>query len=66
MAFELLKQPETYDLFGLMTFAFITILSIWSLKARKPLPKWAGIILLIIGILGIIVDGFIVYTKFLS
>ena len=61
-----LTKPETYDIFGLLTFAFITALSIWSLKTKMPLPLWANIILLIIGILGLIVDGFIVFKKFLS
>ena len=61
-----LKKPETYDIFGLFTFAFITALSIWSLKTALPLPLWANIILLVIGIIGLIIDGLIVFKKFIS
>ena len=59
------EQPEFYDIFGLLIFAFVTVISIWSLKTGKGLPRWALIALLIIGILGLIVDGTIVIKTFL-
>ena len=66
MKLTFLQKPETYDILGLITFTFITILSIWSLKTKMPMPLWANITLLVIGILGLIIDGSIVYKKFLS
>jgi hypothetical protein len=53
-------NPEFFDIFGLISFTFIIWFSIKMLCKKKP-EKWAIIILLIIGILGLIVDGFIVY-----
>jgi RsiW-degrading membrane proteinase PrsW (M82 family) len=67
MVIELLPQdPEFYDLFGLVVFTFILAISIYSLKTAKPIPKWALIILIIIGIAGLIVDGAIVYSRYLT
>ncbi|MEK6904409.1 MAG: hypothetical protein AABW87_02330, partial [Nanoarchaeota archaeon] len=59
------EQPEFYDIFGLLVFFFITVISIWALKMKKPLPRWGLILLLIIGVLGLIVDGSIVYRTFI-
>jgi len=57
-------RPEFFDIFGIGVFSFITILTIWALRTKKPAPKWALVILLIIGICGLIVDGFIVYLTY--
>ena len=65
MAGELLTRPEFYDIFGFIIFIFLIILSSWSLIKNKKLPKWILITLLIIGIIGGIVDGIIVYSHFL-
>ena len=58
-------RPEFFDIFGLATFSFITIISIWSLKTGKPFPRWAIILFLLIGIAGLIVDGGIVYKTYI-
>ena len=60
MVIELLTTPEFYDIFGLPVFLFITILSIWMLWKKEIPDKKYLIILLIIGILGLIVDGLMV------
>ena len=62
----ILTQPEFYDIFGLFVFAFITVTAIWALKTKRALPVWVLVTLLIIGILGLIVDGTIVFTRFLA
>jgi len=63
---DLLNRAETYDFLGFFAFVFIAITAFWMLKKRKVLPKWINIVLLIVAILGAIVDGVIIYTKFLS
>ncbi len=62
----LLKDPAFFDLFGLLTFTFITVISSLSLFKHKEMPRWAVIILLCIGIAGLIVDGVIVWTHFIA
>jgi len=57
-------RPEFFDIFGIGVFAFIACISIFGLKTNKKIPKWALIILLIIGILGLIIDGTIVIMTY--
>ena len=59
-------RPESFDIFGILTFGFITILSVWLLKTGQTIPEWALFILLGIGILGILVDGVIVYRTYIK
>ena len=58
-------KPEFFDIFGIGAFGFITVLSIWAIKTRGIFPQWTAIVLLTIGIVGLIVDATIVYTKYL-
>lgn len=57
-------EPQFFDIFGIGVFGFITALFLWSLWKRSPLPHWSLIALLIIGILGLLVDGTIVYRSY--
>ena len=59
-------SPEFFDIFGVFVFSYFIIISLRALKKNKPLTKKELIILLIIGILGLIVDGTIVYNKYLK
>lgn len=59
-------RPEFFDIFGLVVFSFITILSIWSLRTYKPIPHWALVGLLLIGVSGLVVDGFIVHITYIQ
>ena len=59
-------KPESFDILGLFTFSFITILSFWSLVSYNPFPRWAVFILLLIGIAGLIIDGSIVYQTYIK
>jgi len=59
-------RPEIFDPLGLLTFSFIGVVSFWSLRTGKPIPKWVLYILLIIGIVGFAIDGMIVYFYFLK
>ena len=57
-------NAEFFDIFGFLGFIYIIIISILILKNKK-VPKWAAIILLTIGILGLTIDGFIVINTYL-
>ncbi len=60
-----MAEAEFFDIFGFIGFIYITMVSIWLLN-NKSLPKWTKIILLAIGILGILVDGFIIVSTYLT
>ena len=59
-------KPEFFDIFGFQAFVFILIVSAWSLIVKKPIPDWVILLLLIIGILGSLIDGIIVYFSYLK
>jgi len=59
-------EPEFFDIFGLLAFIFIIVFSSWMLFKKKLLSKWPIVVLLIIGILGIIIDGAIVFINYLK
>jgi hypothetical protein len=59
------NQPEFFDLFGLVVFAFLFWVGYKMLKSRKRLPDWVGFVILLIAILGIIVDGYIVIKTYI-
>ncbi|MDP3727014.1 MAG: hypothetical protein Q8R35_00030 [bacterium] len=58
-------QPAAFDILGIGVFAFITVAATWSLKMHRPLPRWILLLLLVIGILGFLIDGTIVYVTYL-
>lgn len=59
------NDPAFYDIFGFVGFLFITLLALWSLKKKHRVPRWAKIILLIVGVIGLVVDGYVVLSRFL-
>jgi len=63
---SLFNQPAFFDIFGIFAFTFISVFSIWALKTKNSFPKWALIILLIIGMIGFLIDSFTVYNAYLS
>ena len=58
-------NAEFFDIFGFLGFVYITSISLWMLKNNKKLPKMAIIILLTIGVLGLLIDGFIIIKTYL-
>lgn len=60
-----LLNPAFYDIFGMIIFAFITILFIWALYTKRKIPKWARRTMLGIGIAGLITDILMVYFNFM-
>jgi energy-converting hydrogenase Eha subunit C len=59
-------KPEFFDIFGIFVFTFLIYVSIASLIKKEPLSKRISIILLLIGLVGIFVDGIIVYITYLK
>lgn len=57
-------KPEFFDIFGLITFTFLTISGSWMLLTKKETPNIVAWAFLAIGVLGLIVDGFIVIKVF--
>lgn len=53
-------SPQFFDIFRLLGFVYITIAAAFLLKSRT-LPKWFLVVLLLIGLVGLIVDGYIVF-----
>jgi len=54
-------QPEYFDILGIFTFGVLLYVGI-SLKKRE---KVFSIILIVIGILGLIIDGYNLINKFI-
>ncbi|HEY4527727.1 MAG TPA: hypothetical protein VJL09_01660 [Candidatus Paceibacterota bacterium] len=61
-----LPPAEFFDIFGALAFLYITGFSLWALFAPASLPRWALIILLLVGIAGFIIDAVIVYKNYLK
>lgn len=57
------NPPEFYDNFGIVVFSALFILSVWMLKTRKEAPDWVAFLIFLIAVLGLIVDGFIVFFR---
>ena len=59
-----LPRPEAFDILGVGVFGFFTFVSLRSIFFSTPLPEWMVYILLIVGVLGLIIDGSIVYKTY--
>jgi hypothetical protein len=61
--------PEFFDLFGLPVFLIILglgiLLKYQGKRLSRKILKWISVTLIIIGILGLIVDGSIIVIKFI-
>jgi predicted membrane channel-forming protein YqfA (hemolysin III family) len=49
--------PEFFDLFGLVIFIGLIFIGVWHFYTKKRLPDWVAFSLIVIGLLGILVDG---------
>ena len=58
-------RAEFFDIFGLITFTFLIVVGMTILRTKKRLPDWMGYVILLIGILGLIIDGTIVIKTFI-
>jgi len=57
-------EPEVFDIFGIFVFVvlFATGISLWKKYGKDKKETW---IVLTISVLGLIVDGYIVLSKFI-
>ncbi|PIY81688.1 hypothetical protein COY79_01280 [Candidatus Pacearchaeota archaeon CG_4_10_14_0_8_um_filter_35_169] len=58
------REPEFFDIFGLLVFIFLIAVG-WVLLSGNKLDYWVRFLIFLIGILGFIVDGYIVYITYL-
>ena len=58
-------RPEFFDVFGVVAFAYVVCVSLFALR-KKRLPKAVFVALLLVGLIGLFVDGAIVYVSFLA
>ncbi len=61
-------NPAFFDIFGIAAFLIILVIGIVIKIKRRKLPNnvldWIAIVLIIIGILGLIIDGMIVFLSY--
>ena len=58
-------SAEFFDIFGFLAFVFLFVSGIWMLVSKKRVPFLMKIAILAIGLLGLIVDGYIVIKTFI-
>lgn len=56
---------EFFDIFGITVWVFFLGLGGYMLLTDKKTPDWIAWIIIIIGVLGLIVDGYIVLKTFI-
>ena len=56
-------EPQFFDFFGFIAFVYIAIVGLLKVRGDS-LPLGAFKILLVIGIIGIIIDGIIIFTYY--
>lgn len=59
-------RPEFFDIFGVFVWIFFIGISSYALRTGEPVSRWALILSLSIGILGLIIDGSIVYRTYIK
>ncbi len=55
---------EFFDIFGVLGFIVLVAAGIWMLTSEKRVPFWMKILILIFGLIGLIVDSYIVIKTF--
>ena len=58
-------EPQFFDIFGFIGFIYVIVVSLLALR-EKFAPKWMFVVLLFVGLIGLLVDGFVVYTSYLK
>ena len=62
----LFKDPAFWDIFGLFTFSFIAYTTIKSIGANEPLERPFVVIFFLIGIAGLLIDGRMVWERWIK
>lgn len=58
-------EPQFFDIFGVLAFIYILVISLLGLLGRH-IPKRGYIVLALIGFVGLLIDGYVVYTFYLK
>jgi len=58
-------RAEFFDIFGFIGFLILFIIALKMIKTKKRLPKLLEYIVLIIGIISLIVGGYLVISTFI-
>lgn len=61
-----MPPPQFFDIFGLICFIYLIVLSLLCLADKKNIPRVMFIVLFFIGLLGLIIDGLMVYQFYLK
>lgn len=48
---------DFFDIFGLLIFTGLTVLGLYELYSKKQMPDWVAFTLIVIGLMGLIIDG---------
>jgi hypothetical protein len=48
---------EFFDIFGLFIFSGLIFLGVYGLYSKKKIPNWVYFVLIVLGIFGILIDG---------
>jgi len=61
-----MPNPAFFDIFGVLTFAFLIWIGYTNLNGIKPLGELIALIILIIGVIGLIIDAINVYMAYIK
>lgn len=59
------QSPEFFDIFGFLSFLYLFIVGVWMFRQKRKVPNWIRFPILVIGLLGSVVDGYIVVQTFI-
>jgi len=59
------NRPEFFDIFGLVVFIYLFIVGVWMFKQKREIPNWIKFPIITIGVMGFVVDGYIVLKTFI-
>lgn len=54
--------PQFFDNFGVIIFAFLSVFGVWMLNTKKETSDNLAFVVLLVGIVGLITDGGIIFS----
>ncbi|MEK9161114.1 MAG: hypothetical protein AAB440_03755 [Patescibacteria group bacterium] len=59
-------RPEHFDVLGILSFTYILAFALWAYLTEVSVPDWTLALLAFIGLVGLLIDGAIVFTYVLG
>ena len=59
-------RPEHFDVLGILSFTYILSFALWAYLTEVPVPEWTLALLAFIGIVGLLIDGAMVFKYVLG